>query len=249
MHESQGYEPEECHFITLTYANKHLPELGTLVTRDWQDFARRARKEIGKFRYYHCGEYGDKYGRPHYHACTFGLDLNDLKLSGKTKSGENAYESETLERVWGKGKTQVGELTFQSAAYTARYVMKKVNGEKKKQGHYQVVDEETGELKGERKPEYTTMSRRPGIGKEWIEKYETDVYPRDEVIMNGKRMRPPKFYDSHYELQNPEGHEKLKQERIKAGKKHTAEQTPERLDTKEEILRLKQDRYERDTNE
>jgi len=246
MHEAQAYEPEQCHFITLTYADEHLPELGSLVVRDWQDFARRARTQIGKFRYFHCGEYGDRYGRPHYHACTFGLELNDLVPAGKTKSGEQGYDSETLTHVWGKGKTQIGSLTFESAAYTARYIMKKVNGEKRKEGHYEITDQKTGEVKGEKKPEYTTMSRRPGIGKEWIKKYKEDVYPRDEVIMNGKKMRPPKFYDGHYELEDPGAHQQLKAKRAMKAKKRNKDQTPERLDTKEEILRLKALRFERD---
>jgi len=239
MHEAAFYEPEECHFITLTYAPEHLPPLGTLVTRDWQDFARRARKKIGKFRYFHCGEYGDTTQRPHYHACVFGMNLPDLEQDGKTKSGENAFNSQLLEETWGKGITQVGALTFESAAYVARYVMKKVNGKKKEEGHYDVVDT-NGVVLGEKKPEYTTMSRKPGIGKKWIEKYVSDVYPRDEVIINAKKSRPPKFYDGHYEILNPVGMETLKARRALKAKKHSAEQEPQRLDTKEDIILRKQ---------
>lgn len=230
----------------MTYADEHLPQLGTLLTKDWQDFARKWRKHNGSFRYFHCGEYGDKYGRPHYHACTFGMQLDDLVPDGKTKSGENAYASEKLTNIWGKGKTQIGELTFKSAAYTARYIMKKVNGEKKKQGYYEITDKKTGEIKGEIKPEYTTMSRKPGIGKEWIKKYKTDVYPRDEVIINGKKMRPPKFYDSHYELEEPKAHKTLKANRAKKAKNRSQDQTWERLQTKEKILKINNDRYARD---
>ena len=243
MHEAASYEPEECHFITLTYDQENLPPLGTLVTRDWQDFARRARKKIGKFRYFHCGEYGDKNRRPHYHACVFGMQLPDLVTAGKTNSGEDAYDSELLEDVWGKGRTQVGALTFRSAAYVARYIMKKVNGEKQKE-HYEIKNK-NGKVIGELKPEYTTMSRKPGIGKTWIEKYVSDVYPRDEVIINGKKTRPPKFYDGHYELINKREHEKLKARRTAKAKKHEKEQTQERLDTKEQILIRKENRYAR----
>ena len=239
MHEAAFHDQDECHFITLTYAPEHLPPLGTLVTKDWQDFARRWRKKIGKFRYFHCGEYGDEKGRPHYHACVFGMTLPDLIHDGKTNSGEDAYYSETLEQIWGKGKTQVGELTFESAAYVARYVMKKVNGKKKEEGHYNVNDEE-GNVVGELKPEYTTMSRKPGIGKKWIEKYASDVYPRDEVIINAKRTRPPKFYDGHYEEINPLGMEELKARRKKKAEKHSKDQDPARLDTKEEIILRRQ---------
>ena len=140
MHERQMHDEDLCHFITLTYSNEHLPELGTLVTKDWQDFARRIRKKKGPFRFFHCGEYGDEKGRPHYHACVFGLQLFDLVPDGKTKSGEMAYQSEELTQIWGKGKTQVGTLTFESAAYVARYIMKKVGGLKKEEGHYNVIN-------------------------------------------------------------------------------------------------------------
>lgn len=246
MHEAQLYKEEECAFITLTYADEHLPDLGSLVTKDWQDFAKRVRNHMGPFRFFHCGEYGDLRGRPHYHACTFGLQLEDLVPAGKTKSGEMAYDSQQLTEIWGKGKTQIGALTFQSAAYVARYVMKKVNGQKKKEGHYNIINKQTGEIKGEKKPEYITMSRKPGIGKKWIEKYKTDVYPRDEVIMNGKRMRPPKFYDGHYELTDPQQHKQLKHQRVKNAKNRATDQTPERLKTKEHILEQREKRYQRE---
>ena len=93
------------------------------------------------------------------------------------------------------------------------------------------------------------MSRKPGIGKTWIEKYKTDVYPRDEVILNYKKMRPPKFYDSHYELTEPKEHAKLKNNRAKKAKKRAADNTPERLKTKEKILELNARRYKRESNE
>ena len=262
MHETKSYEPEECHFITLTYSNEELKKTGptyvgkdrwgrealkggSLVVRDWQDFARRARKQIGKFRYFHCGEYGDLEGRPHYHAAIFGWQLDDLVPDGDTKSGSRAFSSELLEETWGKGKTQTGELTFESAAYVARYIMKKVNGKKKEEGHYNIINEE-GEIIGEKKDEYTTMSRREGIGKRWIEKWEKDVYPRDEVIINGKKTRPPKFYDGHYEIKNKEGMEIIKAKRKAKGEKRKDEQTHERLDTKEKILQRRMSQHARD---
>lgn len=262
MHECTDYEPEECHFITLTYTDEELMKTGptyigkdrrgrealkggSLVVRDWQDFARRARKQIGKFRYFHCGEYGDLEGRPHYHAAIFGWQLNDLVPDGETKSGSKGYSSELLEQTWGKGKTQTGELTFESAAYVARYVMKKVNGRKKEEGHYNIVNEK-GKILGERKDEYTTMSRREGIGKKWIEKWEKDVYPRDEVIINGKKTRPPKYYDGQYEIKNETGMKKVKAKRREKGEKRKEEQTPQRLRTKEKILVRKTNRHPRD---
>jgi hypothetical protein len=45
------------------------------------------------------------------------------------------------------------------------------------------------------KQEYTTMSRRPGIAADWFAKYYEDVYPSDSIYVNGRVMRPPKYYD------------------------------------------------------
>jgi hypothetical protein len=73
------------------------------------------------------------------------------------------YKSDTLDELWGQGITEIGNVTFDSAAYVARYIMKKVTGPMAEE-HYEVLQEETGEI-GEREPEYTTMSRRPGIGR------------------------------------------------------------------------------------
>ena len=110
-------------------------------------------------RYYHCGEYGDQFGRPHYHAILFNTTFPDAKqIQGK----KDLKTSEILTSIWGKGITSVGKVTFESASYVAGYVQKKINGEQK-QEHYQIVDEETGEYFGQRQQEYSTMSRRPGL--------------------------------------------------------------------------------------
>jgi len=232
-HEAQTHT-HNC-FITLTYNDAHLPEDHSLDITHWQLFAKRFRKQEGPFRFYHCGEYGDTNGRPHYHACIFGHDFSaDRKRYTKTEQGHELHTSETLDRLWGKGFCQIGELTFQSAAYVARYVMKKQNGQAAAD-HYDQVDTDTG-LITRLKPEYASMSRRPGIGAAWISKYKTDVYPHDYVIVNGKKSRPPKFYDnqlSEFEL------EMLKARRATQGKKHRANNTPERLAVREEIATRK----------
>ena len=254
LHEKTLYDPEECKFITLTYNDENLPHLGSLELKDWQDFAKRVRKNIGPFRFYHCGEYGEIRGRPHYHACTFGLKLEDAKYAGKTKSGHSSWTSETLEDTWGKGKTLIGEMTFETAAYVARYVMKKVGGQKKEQGHYEVISPETGEILGERKPEYATMSRggtggKGGIGKGWYEKYKNDIYKevRDEIIINGHKARPPKYYDGQYEIDDPVGHKEMKIRRAIKAQKRNKHNTEERLDVRERVLIRKQKQYARDT--
>lgn len=223
VHEASLHD-ENC-FITLTYDNEHLPPDGSLKVEDFQKFMKRLRKHFNgeRIRYYHCGEYGDRTNRPHYHALLFGIDFRDKSLFRISPSGEKLYRSPTLERLWPFGYSTIGNVTFESAAYVARYIMKKVTGEKAEE-HYQG-----------RTPEYTTMSRRPGIAAGWYEKYKDDVYPRDEVIMRGKPMRPPKFYDRLYEIDDEVGYELVKARRKAEAKKYADNQTPERLRVREAV--------------
>lgn len=104
--------------------------------------------------------------------------------------------------------------------------------------HYVDFDKETGEVYRQRLPEYTTMSRRKGIGKDWFDKYLVDVYPRDRIfIRESKRfVRPPKYYDSQYELYSPEEFKLLKDKRIKMSILSESDNTPDRLHVKEQIV-------------
>jgi len=236
MHEAQMHE-RNC-FVTLTYDEEHIPQNGSLKVKDWQDFAKRTRRKLGRFRFYHCGEYGDENGRPHYHAALFGLDfMHDRKLYKTTRQGNALYESATLAELWPAGLHTIGELTFQSAAYVARYIMKKVNGDLA-EDHYARIDTKTGEVY-QLKPEYTTMSRRPGIGATWINKFMSDVYPSDEVIVNGHSTNPPKFYDTQFEKSDPKGYRRLKVLREKKGEKHQDNNTWERLAIREEVSKAR----------
>lgn len=178
-------------FITLTYDDKTLPENHSLTLRDIQLFCKKLRKKIGRFRFFHAGEYGNSTARPHYHMCVFGYRPDDLHLYKTTEIGHKLYTSKTIDETWGLGKCWVGEVSFESAAYVARYIVKKINGEKAAE-HY------CG-----RKPEYTTMSRRPGIGAEWLDKFSSDVYRHDSLVLRGKRMRAPRAYDRRLELTDP----------------------------------------------
>lgn len=202
VHEAQMHE-QNC-FITLTYNDEHLSYItnmetgeltSTLVKRDWQLFMKRLRKEyVGiKIRFYMAGEYGEKSLRPHYHACIFGFDFPDKKLFSIVHGGHKIYVSESLSKIWGKGFCTIGDLNFQTAAYVARYIMKKQTG-------YSAAEHYNG-----RTPEFTLMSRADGIGKEWIEKYHGDVYPHDILVINKKvTTQPPKYYDRFMEKEHPD---------------------------------------------
>lgn len=194
VHEAQMHD--ENSFITLTYSDENLPPDGSLVKSHFQKFMKRLRKkfEPRRIRYYQCGEYGDQLGRPHYHAILFGLDFEDKQLLGE-ENGESLYTSPMLTQVWGLGFTTVGAVTFESAAYVARYAMKKVTGHKA-EDHYLRCDENGVAYWLE--PEYATMSRRPGIGREWYEKYKSDVFPSDEVPVPGRGVHKgvPRYYET-----------------------------------------------------
>lgn len=197
---------------------------------------KRLRKNTGaKIRYYHCGEYGPKFGRPHYHAILFGFDFPDRQYL-MTKNGHRLYTSEMLDCAWqSRGFSTVGNVTFESAAYVARYIMKKVTGDQASD-HYWKVDELTGEAVPVQ-PEYTTMSRRPGIASAWLQQFSTDVYPSDEIVIRGRKMRPPRFYDSQFEIEDPAAMEEIKLKRKRKALKHADNNTPERLAVRERVKR------------
>lgn len=155
-----------------------------------------------KISYFHCGEYGKRLSRPHYHALIFGYYFPDRVL-WKSKPFP-IYTSKELESLWPFGFSTVGHLTPASAAYVARYTLKKVYG-KKAAAHY-----------GSKHPEYVTMSRNPGIGKTWYHRFKTDIYPDGVYVSEGGvKQSPPKYYDYLYNLENPREMQKIKLARKK----------------------------------
>lgn len=235
VHEASLYEHNS--FITLTYDDENLPSDRSLHVEHFQKFMKRLRKRFGQnIRFYHCGEYGEQTFRPHYHACLFNINFHDKKLWSQ-KNGNNLYNSEILSKLWPFGYAVIGDVTFESAAYVARYIMKKING-KNAQQHYERVNLETGEIY-QLKPEYTTMSRRPGIAGEWFQKFQKDIYPKDFLTINGKKMRPPRYYDRQFELLYPTDLEKIKSRRKIKAKKHLTNNSKERLLVREELTKIK----------
>lgn len=236
MHEASLYGHRNT-FVTLTYADEHIPDKGSLRHADFAKFMKRLRKITGPngVRFYMCGEYGRTNPttrqvdggiyRPHYHACLFGWDFADKQYW--TTRGENkVYRSPTLERLWPFGQSELGTITFESAAYVAGYCTKKLTGPMAK-------------LYGEREPEYGQMSRMPGIGKPWLEKYSTDVYPHDYVIVNGKEAKPPRYYDQLFEKNDPEAWRQIALERELDAQERAKDNTPRRLQDKEIVAKAR----------
>lgn len=181
-------------FITLTYSPEHLPKDWSVDIRPWQLFAKKVRNRVGPFRFYQCAEYGDLNLRPHFHACIFGLDFRGGREVIKRVDGYELWRSPELESCWPYGFSMVGNLTAESAAYVARYVMKKNSQKMGVFSKYTRYDSSTGEVWDVR-PEFATMSRNPGIGSGWFEKYKGDVFPSDQVVHQGRIFRPPRYYD------------------------------------------------------
>lgn len=221
MHEADLYN-ENC-FITLTFSKEHLPADYSISVRDWQLFMKKLRFHYSnKIRFYMCGEYGDLNLRPHYHAILFNHDFAE-KVLYKEDRGNKLYTSIHLSKIWPYGLATLGDVTFESAAYVARYVMKKITGEPSV-AHYTRVHPDTKKIV-QVKPEFTLMSRRPGIAAPWLERFKSDVYPSDFIIARNMKMAPPRYYDKSL---TEEELEKLKRRRKKDGLRNKVHQTPER---------------------
>ena len=203
VHESTLYR-ENC-FVTLTYNPKSVPSDGSIRPRDMQLFIKRLRRYFPKikFKTFGCAEYGEKLSRPHYHLCIFGLDFADKKFwrfseNDWSKDKWPVYRSAILEKLWSNpltgeslGFCEIGTLTFESAAYVARYVVKKVNGEMKEE-HYD------GRL-----PERIICNSK-GIGLRWLEKFSDEVINNDGVYRDGIIEKMPRYYEKKLEERFPE---------------------------------------------
>lgn len=233
MHEAQLHEAK-C-FVTLTYSDDHLPRNGGLVKRHYQNFMKRLRKKYGAgIRYFHCGEYGDASNRPHYHAILYGVDfIQDRTFHTRNQQGDTIWRSETLDALWGHGNTSIGSVSFETAAYTARYILKKVTGDRAA-AHYERVDETTGEIVSIQ-PEYITMSLKPAIGLNWYRQFKSDVFPDDFVVMRGKTMPPPRYYYNRLSQEDERAAARIKFQRIRRASKNKEDNTPERLAVKRQV--------------
>lgn len=213
MHEASLYS-DNC-FITLTYDDFNVPDGRSLVKSDFQKFMKRLRKFSVKsrgrsLRYYACGEYGDRFGRPHYHAILLDFDFKDKVFLRYSAGGEKIYSSSILDDLWSVdgvriGICEIGSVTSQSAGYVARYCTKKITGDKAIE-HYRYLDSEGRDCW--RVPEFALQSQ--SIGKPWLERFHGDVYTSDFVLVNGAKLAPPRAYDKHFEVLYPEEFERIK---------------------------------------
>lgn len=173
--ESMEYE-NNC-FITLTYDEEHCPS--KLKKHDLSAFIKRLRSAHPDImiRFFGCGEYGSKNGRPHYHAILFNYDFADKDFL-MNDGISNLYTSKELSKLWPYGISSVGDLTFESCAYVARYTSKKV-----------------GESRGD---EFLLMSRRPGLGIKYFFDKKDILYLSDKIygpFGGSHRGSIPRYFD------------------------------------------------------
>jgi len=247
------------YFITLTYDDQHLPANMSLRSKDLQDFWKRLRKAVfaenglvrrvpefevvnGKrtlvngVRYFACGEYGDRSQRPHYHAICFNLEIPDLIPYKRSFDGSQLWLSNWLSALWGHGHVVIGAVTFETCAYVARYVTKKIYGLAAPE-HY-----------GDREPEFCRSSNRPGIGFGWFEQYCEEIPRFGSVLVNGVENRVPRYYLKKLEERDYEAYLTYKKKRdiIAKRKKDSPDKTQERLAKREELQKYRATLLRRD---
>lgn len=237
MHEASLHDANS--FLTLTYDEKHLPMRGQLHYPHFQTFMKQLRKRY-KVSFYMCGEYGDD-GRPHYHAIIFGHGFPDKKRIRELDSGCTIYRSAELEKLWKHGYSSIGNVTFESAGYVARYCMKKITGHLAMQ-HYERHDE-YGPY--QQIPEFAHMSLNPAIGKRWLEKWHTDVFPADYCIVDGRKVEVPTYYDKLYETIDSDQNNWIKFDRMLDAETRSADNTEARLTVRATVAKAKLAQFKR----
>lgn len=237
--------PNTCFFVTLTYDEENLQECltghsyeymiegqpimlkgATLIKEHFQLFMKRLRAYYEEhynhqgIRYFIAGEYGSKTRRPHFHVCFFNLPIPDLEFYSNNFQGDVLYNSPTLEKIWGKGYVVIGELNWETAAYTARYVVKKFKGKESEQFYESV---------GGVLPEFCLSSRRPGIAGAYFDKEVETIYRHDCIQLPSTKKRDgrttvPRYFDKlleKYIEANPDT--ELNLDKIKAQRRAASE--------------------------
>jgi len=216
-HEAQFHH--HAFFVTLTYSDEHLPENGSLEPAHISEFVKNYRNQFRgqKVRYFGVGEYGGKLARPHLHLIIYGPDIAQKsiqyvdyaasqfnaefrKMFGDT--GINHYTSPLLAKCWPYGIAEFTHAAPATMQYVTKFHVDKVTGDKA-ESHYEG-----------RQPEFSRMSRQPGIGTKWIEKHWREIYPDGAMLdPKGAKFAPPKFYDRWLEKHQPEIYAETKKRR------------------------------------
>lgn len=234
--------------LTLTYDPEHLPlskgidfktgevkDVPTLKPKDVQLFFKRFRKQYAQkygqdnIRFFDCGEYGDKNGRPHYHVILYNCNIPDKTFFKYNQNGYKLYRSKEITKIWGMGSVEINDLSYEMCAYIARYVLKKQKGHTAKETYL-----ERGQV-----PEFTNMSRKPGIAYKYFEQKKETIYATQEIFIQTqktlKKYKPPRYFDNLLQAEDEEAFKK-----IKAKRKNNAE---DRKRTVEHLIEYDVDKY------
>lgn len=208
----QTYHSESW-FVTLTYDDEHLPRAfpadpatgevisvhASLRKSDLQKFFKRLRASGQQLRYYAAGEYGSTTYRPHYHCIIFGLHLDDLVLLRTNFSNQPYYTSNFISKLWPFGIHVVGRLTFESAAYVARYTMKK-SSRGYTADYYRLAGIE---------PEFQVMSLKPAIARRFYDDHQ-DLFQYNTFSVatptGGVLMTMPEYFRKLQRRDDPRAH-------------------------------------------
>ncbi len=239
-HESQMHD--DAFYVTLTYADEHLPAYDDLNHAHFQGFMKRLRKNTGaKIKYYMCGEYGDATHRPHYHALIFGYYPPDAEYI-YTKNGNRYYKSEKIIKYWRLGFADFSNVSYKNAGYIARYTLKKQMPNEDTQTRYTYLDAD-GNLQV-RNFEYIRLSqgKEPytGLGMSWAKKYVDDWGWKDYILdPNGYKCPVPRYYLEWFRDEvDVELFEQNALDRIEKARDNP-DNTPERLAQKEICVKAK----------
>lgn len=228
------------YFITLTYDDDHVPRLPegclgyvdlegkvwdtSLDLRDFQRFMKSFRKACvdryghSGLRIFYCGEYGELFGRPHFHLILMNAPDLTLELQAYRWTQVNGhkvtyYKSPFIYSIWKKGIVDVADVCFESAAYVAGYVMKKLPRLSK-------VSPVLPEGYLLRVESFTHQSNRPGIGRSYFELHKDEIYNLDELFVkkgyHTLRVKPPRYYDKLFDIEHPDLMERIKEDRENA---------------------------------
>lgn len=230
-----GVRRESC-FITFTYDPEHLPADHGVDPREMKRVLKELRRRADprhKLRYFLVGEYGGVTYRPHYHMLLYGESFREDGVVYKVENGRQFWTNERLDAVWKKGVALIGELTPETAAYTAGYCLKKLKDKEEVLGRF---DEKTGEAWTVH-PTFRRMSLKPGLGSAFFAKYgNTDIVAHDQVVMpNGVAVPVPRYYDKLTEVVEPERMEEIKRERADKIAAQKEDRTPRRLREREDL--------------
>lgn len=221
---------DQTYFVTLTYDDEHIKwcdytkpstgeffpkELkyqGTLVKKDLQDFHKRLRNEFPNdhYRYYFAGEYGGKTLRPHYHGILFGLHLDESEFFpfGKSETGEPYFVCSRIQNVWSQGFISIEPANVYTFRYVTNYVMKKLGA------HPDDYYVNQGLV-----PPFSVMSRKPGIGAQYLLDHPDIMWNDNIVISTGKgasTFKPPRYFKKSFQALFPDDYEQLSKRHIKA---------------------------------